>query len=57
MNNDFQYWTRRILAFIVTPTAIGVLAKMSLSGDEKALIALVTMSSMIIAFYFGTRSS
>jgi len=58
MNEEkFKFWTRRILAFLVSAPAIGVLSVLSLQGNETAIGALIGFAASVVGFYFGTRSS
>jgi len=56
MNEEPRAETRRIIALIGTAAGIGVLSYLALKGVEEALIALVSVVSSIIAFYFGQRA-
>ena len=55
MDSNFQYWTRRIIAWALTLCASGVLSYLAINGSEDAMTALVALTGTVIGFYFGTR--
>jgi len=47
--------TRRSIALMVAVCGLGVMTTLSLQGVVEAFQALVVITGMVIAFYFGTK--
>ena len=54
---NFKFWTRRILAFTFGACGAGVLSFLAIKGNPEALTALISITSILIGFYFGERSA
>jgi len=55
MNN--QSITRRILAVILTAVGTGVLGYLAVTGIKEALTALISLTSIVVGFYFGAKAA
>lgn len=49
--------TRRVIAIMFAACGAGVLSYQAIQGEQSALTALISIVSMVVAFYFGTKAS
>jgi len=55
--NKNKSTTRRVLALIFAGVGAGVLCKLAIGGNSEALIALISIVSLIMGFYFGAKAN
>ena len=51
-----DFGIRALFGTIVLLLAVPTMALLAYSGNEQALIALITLATTVVAFYFGARS-
>ena len=49
--------TRRILALAIALPFVGVAATLAMQGVSEAFIALATIATTVVGFYFGTKAN
>ena len=49
--------TRRILAIMVGVCGVGTMTWLAIGGNQQAFTTLGIITSMVLAFYFGTKAT
>jgi len=55
MEEVFKFWTRRIIAFVLTATFALIVGMRAYQGDTEAWTTMVGIYGTILGFYFGMR--